>query len=167
MAEHGATGDKTPDLAIEFEFGEDYYIDDKGTRWALDCRWPPIGVDTSIPAFLCIDAERRKRSWDNVKVTNQWTGGTEEAWQIRQKELIAAREEYDRQIEAKKREKAHPGQYWDPAAKEWVKRNLTAAVIRAPIAGSWACPGIGTSCCMSACEGGAKCMMRAGEAVGA
>lgn len=148
--------------SIEFEFGTDYFIDGSGTRWALSCQWPPTGADTAIPAFLCIDQERRKRAWDTVKLTNQWTGGTEEDWQIRQKALMDARAEADRAIEARKRNKEHPNQYWDPTTREWVKREITAAVTRAPIAGAWACPGLGTSCCMSACDGGRACMMQAG-----
>lgn len=154
---------------IEFEFGEDYFIDGRGIRYALSCPWPPVGADLAIPAFLCIDAERRKRAWEGARLTNQWTGGTEEDWQIRQRALMDARAEADRAIDARKREKEHPGQYWDAGAKEWVYRHdggraaVTATVTRAPLAGSWVCPGLGTSCCLGACDGGRACMMKAGE----
>lgn len=165
---------------VAIEFNEDHLIDGNGTRWALSCAWPSPATD--IPAFLCIDAERRKRAWDHVKLTNQWTGETEETWKQRQNELKEARLEADRQIEQRKREKEHPGQYWDPCEKQWVYREvpgaspppaaITAAVKkrggsrpspqRSPLAGAWACPAFGTSCCMGACNGGASCMMQGG-----
>jgi hypothetical protein len=145
---------------------EDHYIDADGKRWGLSCPWPPKAGEPELPAFLCIDAERRKRAWEGVKLTNAWTGETEETWKKRQNDLQAARDEYDRQIAATKREKAHPGQYWDPTTRTWEKR-VTATVTpaaRTPVAG-WACPGMGTTCCMAACDGGRTCMMKssAGE----
>lgn len=155
-----------PNLALEFR--EDCVIDlNTGKRWALSCTWPPTGLGIDIPAALCIDQERRKRAWADIKLTNQWTGDTEENWQKRQAELQAARDEYDRQIAARKRDKEHPGEYWDPTTKTWEKRAVTVAVKitspkgREPLPG-WPCPGFGTTCCMAICEGGSACMMQAG-----
>lgn len=147
------------------EYNEDHYIDTNGTRWGLSCVWPAKNIELEIPAFLCIDEERRKRAWVGAKLTNAWTGDTEETWQKRQAELMQMRLDADRSIAEKKREREHPGQYWDPCEKQWVFRatpGVTAAVKKARgAAPGWACPGLGTSCCMAICEGGAACMMRA------
>lgn len=82
-----------------------------------------ISADLSIPDFLKIDPEVRKAAWIGHDYTDQHTGGTQEAWRIREDERRRADAEKKKAKNAAAFERMrlkHPGEVYDRAMKMWV-----------------------------------------------
>lgn len=137
----------------------EFYVDEHGTRWGLSCEWPSKA--TPVPECLQICEARRRKAWEGVKLTDQWTGGTEEDWKIKQDQMRDARAQIDRERSAKSLgslKDKHAGERYDKKTRAWVK--ITAPVSRevAPLAaGAVICPTSGAPCTL--CTDGA-CMMK-------
>ena len=82
-----------------------------------------IPSDLSIPAFLKIDAATRRAAWVGHDYTDARTGGTQEAWRVREEERRRGNAETKKlkNAAAFERMKAkHPGEVYNRAMKMWV-----------------------------------------------
>lgn len=88
--------------------------------------------DLSIPAFLKIPADVRKKSWEGVTLTDPHRGGTTEAWRQRENERRAAIADEIKRKNAKALaglKEQHTGETYDRKLKCWVRveRSTTPA----------------------------------------
>ena len=82
-----------------------------------------IPSDLSIPEFLKIDAATRRAAWVGHDYTDARTGGTQEAWRLREDERrrADAEKKKTKNAAAFERMKAkRPGEVYDRAMKMWV-----------------------------------------------
>lgn len=136
----------------------EFYVDEHGTRWSLSCEWPSKA--TPVPDCLQINEARRRKAWEGVKLTDQWTGGTQEEWKIKQDQIQEQRALLDRErvaVALGRLKDKHPGERYDRKTRAWVK--ITAPVSREVEPPAWAviCPTSGATCTL--CTDGA-CMMK-------
>ena len=96
-------------LWLPLEYGRIYVVSDSE------------GLD--IPEFLKIDAATRKAAWAGRSYTDPRTGGTQEAWRVREEERRRGNAETKKlkNAAAFERMKAkHPGEVYNRSMKLWV-----------------------------------------------
>ena len=82
-----------------------------------------IPSDLSIPKFLQIDAATRRAAWVGHDYTDPHTGGSNEAWRVKEdgRRRADAEKKRSKNAAAFERMKAkHPGEVYDRAMKMWV-----------------------------------------------
>ena len=106
------------------EWHEDHVIDTvSGVRYALSVEWSRGIADESLPSFLIITQEERRKAWENHVFTDPNTSSGQELWKknelVRREAAAEAKRQKNAAAFARMQAK-HPGQKYDRKLKQWV-----------------------------------------------